>query len=200
MRAGSKLNSEATELTAFAKLGPPRSRTVLSMPVSVPGLVRRCVLIVAGVLAAETGTVAQPTSIGPGPYSAVAVDVGPLRARGFGPFAEVVRRTLQDELAQAFADRIAPGAPRLVVRVTALSQNPYVGGENRLGVGEAIANDYLEGEAMVLGRRGEVLSRLPQLSVLPANSGGAWYDPESEGRRVAAIARHYAGWLRRRLE
>ena len=131
-------------------------------------------------------------------YSAVAVDVGPLRAKGLGPYAETVGRTLQAELAQVFADRIAPGGPRLVVRVDALSMQAYVGGENRI-VGGAVPNDYLDGEALVVGRRGEVLSRLPQLSVLPSNLGGAWYDPESEGRRVVAIARHYAAWLRRRL-
>jgi hypothetical protein len=38
----------------------------------------------------------------------------------------------------------------------------------------------------------------PQLSALPASSGGAWYDPASERRRVAALAEHYAQWLRRR--
>lgn len=140
---------------------------------------------------------AQTASAG---YGSIVVDVGPLREKGLGPYAEIVRRSLQDELASAFADRIAPGGPRLVVRITALSQNPYVGGETRFGLGGTIPNDYLDGEALVVGRRGEILSRLPQLSVLPANSGGAWYDPASEGRRVVAIARHYAGWLRRRLE
>jgi hypothetical protein len=51
----------------------------------------------------------------------------------------------------------------------------------------------------VLGTRGETVARFPQLSALPASSGGAWYDPASEQRRTAFIANHYAQWLRRTI-
>ena len=50
-----------------------------------------------------------------------------------------------------------------------------------------------------MDRRSAVLARHPQLSVLPASSGGAWYDPLSEQRRTVALAQHYAAWLRRSL-
>lgn len=130
-------------------------------------------------------------------FSSISVDVGPLRARGLGPYAEVVRATLQAELASAFADRMTRQGPRLVVRVTGLSMCAYVGGEtSRWGLSAGVSNDYLEGEALIVGRRGEVLRRHPQLSALPASSGGAWYLPDSESRRLVAISRHYAAWLR----
>lgn len=74
----------------------------------------------------------------------------------------------------------------------------YVRGENRFGIGGGVSSDHMEGEALVVGRRAEILSRLPQLSVVPPSSGGAWYDPASEDRRIVAVARHDAGWLRRR--
>lgn len=131
-------------------------------------------------------------------FSGVAVDVGPLRAQGFGEYADLVGRTLERELARAYADRIGGrGGPRLVVRVTGLSLRSYVGGgSSRFGFGGG-QNDYLDGEALVVGTGGRVLARHPQLSALPSSSGGAWYDPESEGRRLVALAAHYAGWLRR---
>lgn len=152
--------------------------------------------ILGAVLAAASPALAQSA----GPFSSVSADVTRLRELGLGDYAEFMRAALQRELQAAFADRLAPGGPRLVVRITGLSMRDYVGGDsNRFGFGAGTPNDYLEGEALVLGRRGEVLLRHPQLSALPASSGGAWYDERSEGRRVSAIAQHYALWLRRQL-
>lgn len=132
-------------------------------------------------------------------YGSIAVDVDPLRARGLGPFAEALRDDLLAAMRAAFADRMGPG-PRLVVRISGVSLNAYAGGDSRSrGWGSGGNNDYLEGEALVVGPGGAVLQRHPQLSVTPASSGGAWYDPASERRRLAALAQHYAGWLRRAL-
>lgn len=153
---------------------------------------RRGALGAALASVAATSAPAQPAER----FSAVSVDVAPLRAQGVGPFADLLRSALQAELALAFADRMGPG-PRLVVRITGLSMPAYAGGGvSRFGF-SGTPNDYLDGEALVLGPRGQILVRHPQLSALPANSGGAWYDPASEGRRVQALAAHYAGWLRR---
>ncbi|WP_244474393.1 hypothetical protein [Methylobacterium sp. Leaf87] len=138
-------------------------------------------------------------SLGGERLSSIRVDVGPLLAQGDGPRA----RALQDDLTQAlraeFADVSGGRGPTLVVRLRSLSMNPYVGNQGRSGFGGSMDSDYLDGEALLVGRRGEVLAWHPQLSVVPASSGGAWYDPESERRRVTAIAAHYAGWLRRAL-
>ncbi|RVU14436.1 hypothetical protein [Methylobacterium oryzihabitans] len=157
-------------------------------------------LVAAGLLAAGPAA-AQDATLAPGTrFSAVRVDVGPLYARGLDVFADRVRADLQAALDQAFADRIGGRGPSLVVRVTGLSLNPYAGSENGRGRGGNGTNtDYLDGEALVVGPRGEVLLRHPQLSATPASFGGAWYDPASESRRVVAITQHYAQWLRRNL-
>lgn len=148
-------------------------------------------------LAAAAGPALSQAAPG---YSAISVDVEPLRARGLGDYSDLVGRTLQGELATAFADARLPAGPRLVVRVTGLSMRAYAGGESsRLGGSGGTSNDYMEGEALVIGRKGAVLRRHPQLSALPASSGGAWYLPDNEQRRLAALSAHFAGWLRRAL-
>lgn len=149
-------------------------------------------------LAAAGGTRAQ----GYDRFSGIRVDVRPVLARGGGPQAEALRQDLLAALRASFADRIGAGGPTLVVLVNSLSLNPIAGGAGgagRSGLGGGSQTDYLDGEALLVGRRGEILARHPQLSALPASSGGAWYDPASERRRVGAIAEHYAQWLRRSL-
>ena len=143
-----------------------------------------------------------PSAPLPARFSSVSVDVGPLRARGLGAYAEFLRQTLTSELQCAFADRLGGPGPALVVRITGVTLNMYAGSSG-FGRGHSLGsggdNDYLDGEALIVGPRGAVLARYPQLSVLPASSGGAWYDPLSEQRRTSALAHHYAAWLRRTL-
>lgn len=130
--------------------------------------------------------------------SGVRVDVGPLIARGGGPQAEVLRADLMAALRANFADSLGGSGPTLVVRIHSLSLTTYAGGQGgRSGLGGGSQTDYLDGEALLVDRRGAVIGRHPQLSATPASFGGAWYDEASERRRVAAIAGHYAGWLRR---
>jgi hypothetical protein len=147
---------------------------------------------------------AQPFA-GPGPglrFSSVAVDVSVVQARDIGPTSDLLQRSLSTELRREFADRFGGGGPRLVVRITGISLNTYAGrdgGGGRSGLGGGTNTDYLEGEALVLGRGGEILARYPQLSAIPASSGGAYYLPGSEQRRVIALAQHFAGWLKRAI-
>ena len=132
--------------------------------------------------------------------SGVSVDVGPLLALGGGLPAQAVRDDLLAALRTSFADRLGHGGPALVVRVTGVSLNPYAGSQAGFGGrGSGTQSDYLDGEALLVARDGRILARHPQLSALPASSGGAWYDPASERRRVTAISEHYAQWLRRTL-
>ena len=130
--------------------------------------------------------------------ASVRVDVQPMVEQGGGPQAEALREDLLAALRTSFADRLVGGrGPSLVVVVRSLSMRPYVGGEGRLAGG--MQSDYLDGEALLVAGNGAVLARHPQLSALPASYGGAWYDPQSERRRVTAIAEHYAQWLSRAL-
>ena len=134
-----------------------------------------------------------------GRFAGILVDVRPLEAKGLGPFAGTIRSALQTELGRAYADRLGAGrgASRLVVRIDGISLRAYSGPDGGRSFGGGTNNDYLEGEALVIAPDGRILLRHPQLSALPANSGGAWYDPNSEQRRIHALAAHYAGWLRR---
>lgn len=162
-------------------------------------IARRTLLaLAASALAPLPGALAQQAPR-PAAFSSITVDVRPLLDRGLGGYAERVRAVLAAELARAFADRSGGPGPRLVVLVKGVSLNPYAGSGSRPGWGGGTTSDYLDGEALILDRGGQVLRRHPQLSAVPASSGGAWYDPESENRRLVALAAHYAAWLRRDL-
>jgi hypothetical protein len=124
--------------------------------------------------------------------------VEPLHARGLGPYAEFIRAALLAETRRAFADRIGRGGPRLVVRVTGVQLSSYGGGGGDR-YGGSINSDYLEGEALVVGARGEILARYPQLSATPAGSAAFWNDPQGERKRTLYLAQHYASWLRRTI-
>lgn len=165
-----------------------------------PGMARVAGLaVLLCALAGPARAQEPPADLGPGPFGGIRVDVRPFLDRGGGAQAQALRADLTRALRHSFADRLGPG-PTLVVRVRGLSLNPYAGGQgDRGGYSGGGVSDYLDGEALVVGRGGAVLARHPQLSVLPASSGGAWFDPASERRRVAAIAEHYAAWLRRSL-
>jgi hypothetical protein len=162
-------------------------------------LTRRSFLLGA---AAAAGSVSAGPAIaqsGPWQFSSVTVDVQPLHARGLGGYAEFIRAALLAETRRAFADRLGRGGPRLVVRITGVQLSSYgSGGGDRYG-GGSISSDYLEGEALVVGPRGEILARYPQLSATPASASSSWYDPQSEQRRTLYLAQHYASWLRRTI-
>ncbi|AWN44617.1 hypothetical protein DK389_17485 [Methylobacterium durans] len=134
-------------------------------------------------------------------FADIRVDVRPLIAQGNGPQAEALRADLTLALRRAFAGRLGGRGPILVVLVRGLSLPPYAGaqGGGRGGLGGGNQTDYLDGEALLVGRGGEVLGRHPQLTATPSSYGGAWYDPLSERRRVTAVANIYAEWLRRQL-
>lgn len=132
-------------------------------------------------------------------FSDIRVDVRPLLDRGGGLPAEALAADLSKALRRHFAGRIGGRGPGLVLVVTGLSLRDYVGSDGgRAGRG-GMQNDYLEGDALLVGGRGEVLGRHHQLTATPSSYGGAWYDPANERRRVAVIADIYAQWLARDL-
>jgi hypothetical protein len=148
---------------------------------------------------------ALATSLGPAdarprrapPQPAVVVDVSALRARGLAVEADIVQQTIAREIARG-----GPRTGRVYVRITGLSLSAFVGGAGT-GAGHrgsggsgGVSSDYLEGDFQVLGPNGEVLAGRPMVVNAPASSGGAWYLPGSEPRRIEAIARNFAGWVR----
>jgi hypothetical protein len=131
-------------------------------------------------------------------FSDVRVDVRPLMTGGGAPQAQALAADLTAALRQSFAGRLGGNGPKLVVVITGLSLRDYVGNGSRFGLG-GTQSDYLEGDALLVGRRGEILGRHHQLTATPSSYGGAWYDPASERRRLAVVADIYAQWLARDL-
>lgn len=153
-------------------------------------------LACAGFAGALTREPAQAQAF-PQYFSSFAVDVSVLKAKGLGPFADLVAAATLAELQRSFADRINPRGPRLVVRLTGIFLTPFPdgGGRWRHGGGGG-GSDSLEGEALAVGPRGEILARHPQLAVLDVRR--SILDPDEQGR-AAAVAQHYVRWLRRQL-
>jgi hypothetical protein len=133
----------------------------------------------------------------PHAFSGFSVDVSPLKAKGLGGFADLVGAAALDELQRSFADRVDPRGPRLVLRVTSVTLTAFPdGGIGYRGRGGGSGHDAVEGEALAVGRRGEVLAAHPMLAVRDVNTSPL--TPNEQGRAVA-VAQHYVRWLRRQI-
>ena len=121
-------------------------------------------------------------------FSRIVVDTKPYEARGGGAHAAILRSRLQSSLQREFAGRIGRGGPVLVARVHSVQLSFYAG----VGRG-GVPTDYLEGE-VIAGRQS-----FPMLVTQASDSGGAWYLPDNEVRRLIAIADSFASWIRRRV-
>ena len=154
-------------------------------------------LACAGLAGAGLVAPAQGQSF-PQAFSSFSVDVGALKAKGLGPFADWVGAAALDELRRSFADRVDPRGPRLVLRLTGVFLTPFPdgGGGFRRRDGGGGGHDSIEGEALAVGRRGEILARHPMLAVLDVRT--SILDPNEQGRAVA-VAQHYVRWLRRQI-
>jgi hypothetical protein len=160
--------------------------------------------LAALVLATPTSGLAQSFPAAPPRtrFRSIVVDASILYARQDIVTADLLHDALEAELHSDFADRLGGSDARLVVRITGITLNAFAGGGRdsfSLGGGGGMNTDYLEGEALLVGPHGEVLARYPQLSAIPASSGGAWYLPGSDDRRVVALVKHFGGWLRRTI-
>ena len=133
----------------------------------------------------------------PPAFSSFSVDISTLKAKGLGPFADLVGQAALDELRRSFADRVDQRGPRLILRLTSVSLTAFPdGGGDHWRRGGGGGHDSVEGEALAVGRRGEILARHPMLAVLDVNR--SILDPNEPGRAVA-VAQHYVRWLRREI-
>lgn len=135
----------------------------------------------------------------PQAFSSFSVDVSVLKAKGLGPFADLVGAAALDELRSSFADRVDPRGPRFVLRLTSVVLTAFPDGgtgyRGRGGGGNS-GHDAVEGEALAVGRRGEVLASHPMLAVRDVNT--SILTPDEQGRAVQ-VAQHYVRWLRRQI-
>lgn len=135
----------------------------------------------------------------PQAFSSFSVDVGPLKTKGLGPFADLVAQAALDELHRSFADRVNPRGPRFVLVITDIFMTPFPdagSGWRGRGGGGGGSHDGMDGEVLAVGPRGEILARHPQHAVLDVARRST--DPDEPGRAVA-LAQFYVQWLRRRL-
>ena len=145
------------------------------------------------------GTTGEPTGA---QFSSVSVDVAPLRQQGIGPWADIIAAAAQSEAKRVFAGRISPKAPKLVIQFTSLAMGDYVGGGAGTafsGEGDDATNDYLEGKALFVGPKGDIVRTFPQMNVLPSNNAGPWYGKDIEQQRLISLTQNYVQWLGRRL-
>lgn len=149
----------------------------------------------AGLALVPLATAAQAQAF-PQSFSSFSVDVSVLKQKGLGPFADLVAGATLAELKRSFADRVDPRGPRLVVRITGISLTAFPDGSGGRWRGRGGGTDSVEGEALAVGRRGEILARHPQLAVLDVRT--SMLTPNEQGRAIA-VAQHYVRWLRREL-
>jgi outer membrane receptor protein involved in Fe transport len=131
----------------------------------------------------------------------IAVDTSRVAAIGSPAAADLLARDLTRHLRQVFGDLMAPkdaGDAVLLARISSLYLTSFVGGRAHGRRGEGSGNDSLDGVG-ILSRGSGVLSETPVLSVLDPAYSGAWYLPDIDERRIDAIARHFAYWLRREM-
>ena len=155
-------------------------------------------LACAGLASAGFSMPARAQSF-PQAFTSFSVDVSALKDKGLGPFADLVGAAALDELRRSFADRVDSRGPRLVLRLTSVTMTAFPdnsSGYKGRGGGGNSGHDALEGEALAVGRRGEVLASHPMLAVLDVNTSPL--TPNEQGRAVA-VAQHYVRWLRRQI-
>lgn len=149
------------------------------------------VVLAAGGLASFPA-LAQGIAIG-----AIRVDARRLGPQGWGENAPRIARAMEAELARQLAPLRQRGSPTLHVTVQGLWLASAAGG-GMAGDGSGGGNDNMDSLAEVIDR-GRVLFSRDIRSHLLSSSGGAWYRPDVDERRVAALLENNAQWIRRYL-
>lgn len=146
--------------------------------------------VLSGVVVAGVGgpALAQAGSI--------RVDTSPLAAAGLGRYSDRVAAAMRAALLQAYGGGLR-GGQTLTVRIDHVQMAAFAGAIVEDDGGGTAMHDYMQGEGILRGARGEVLGAYPILASLDASSGGAWYAPDNEEKRLAALSVQFASWMRR---
>ncbi|WP_372423177.1 hypothetical protein [Salinarimonas chemoclinalis] len=172
------------------------------LPAALPRLVLRSLAALVLAFGALSGqAAAQPAVL----IGEIRVDVSPLREKGVGDYADLLRTSLERALEDRFAGRLGAGGSRLTVVLERFELRGWGSGESDDGPfgfgmpgGGSLAADELAGVA-TLSEGGRVLAREPLRVALPPGQSGPWHTPDFEQRRAVALAESFAGWLARRL-
>ena len=131
--------------------------------------------------------------------SAVRVDLSPLQRQGMGgPMLGIISAAIH----RALDPYVAARGGGVIVRIDSVSMSGYAGGGwgSRQGHGYGIgggSDDSMAGEIIRTDATGRVINRFPMHNALAPDSGGAWYDPQVDGKRLDALASHFAQWVAR---
>lgn len=163
----------------------------------------RRALMLSGLAAASAALAGCQTTppLGAGvPVGAIRVDVSRLVELGWGANAAGIKVAMERELPMLFGPALRRGAgPTLVVEIRGIWLASYAGGGGgggRFGGGSS-SNDSLDSIATLVEPGGRVLATYPILSTISSNSGGAWYLPDIDRRRIAALVANNALWIKR---
>jgi hypothetical protein len=155
---------------------------------------RRAFLTGSAVLAAG-GLVSFPALAQGIAIGRIRVDARRLGPQGWGENAPRIARAMELELARQLAPLRQHGGPTLHVALQGLWLAASVGGGSP---GEGASNDNMDSLAEVLDRDRVLFSREIR-SMMPSSSGGAWYRPDVDQRRVAALLENNAQWIKHYL-
>ncbi|MGX5734670.1 hypothetical protein [Bosea thiooxidans] len=132
------------------------------------------------------------------PIGSIQVVFAPTVLHSWGANTVLVKAELERTLAELLGPLLQRGAgTRLVINVTSLWLASYAGGG---GGGKpsdgGASNDYLESMATLYDRSGRELANWPILST-EGSGAAAWYLPDVDQRRLKALARNNAYWVKR---
>jgi hypothetical protein len=162
----------------------------------------RRALLISGLVTATAAVAGCQTTppLGAGvPIAAIRVDVSRLVELGWGANATSIKIAMERELAALFGPRLRHGpGPILVVAIRGIWLASYAGGGGggKFGDGGS-SNDSLDSVATLVEPGGRVLATYPILSTISSSSGGAWYRPDVDQRRIAALIENNALWIKR---
>lgn len=133
------------------------------------------------------------------PIGSVRVEFARTVTDAWGDNVRLVSAELQKTLADILGPEFHPGAGnRLVVTVRSIWLASYAGGG---GGGKpsdgGAANDYLESTVTLYDRAGRQLGSWPIMSTELSGGAGAWYLQDVDQRRLKALARNNAWWIKR---
>lgn len=138
---------------------------------------------------------AQSRTIG-----AIRVDTSRIAAQGWGERSREIARALERQLATTLAPMMRRGGPTLHVAVKGVWLASFAGGSGGgKPTGGGGSMDNFDSDYTLVGPRGEVLGTWPIMSNIGSDSGGAWYLPDVDDRRIAALIENNALWIKRYL-
>lgn len=155
----------------------------------------------AGAALAPLLPAASPALAQSAPIGSVRVEFTQTVTEAWGSNVRLVSAELQRTLSEILGPEFRQGAGnRLVVTVRSIWLASYAGGG---GGGKpsdgGASNDYLESTVTLYDRAGRQLNSWPIMSTELSGGAGAWYLPDVDQRRLKALARNNAYWIKRYL-